>query len=1198
MKKTLTCSFPKSKRRVSSMLLVYVAFLLLGLGKAAPSFASNAMQEEVVTISVTDTPVDQVLELITRQTSFNFVYSIDDMRNLPPVTLDYTNATVETVLEDCFRNSNFTYELSSDKVIVILARDRQSNQQEEAYIAKGKVIDEDGNPLPGATVLLKSTTMGVISDVNGEFTIRMQGPGSLVVSFIGFNTIEVPVYAGLDQVIVSMKSAVSELDDIVVSTGYQKVDKTAAIGSFEQISAREIQQTPSVNPLERLAGKASGVRVNTSDNTIEIRGTNTFYESRPPLLVIDGFPALRQSLIDAPDTELSGTSSMETNNAVLSSINPNDIESITFLKDAAAASIWGSQAANGVIVIETKKGRGREESIPVISFSSNVSIAAPADLDELNVMNSRQYIDMERELFDLGFVTDPYSAWRYSNESDAMNLLFANQRGEITDEQLESSLDELGSRNNTRQLRDHLLQEEITQQYNLSVSGNSQSTQYYLSGAYSSNRPDYRSNDQKQYSVTANITTKLFNDRVTLSTNLNQNFSKSKVNDAALMALTPGMFGLRPYDNLVDQDGNSIDRYLKFTPDIIDDFTAQGYMPWTYNTLDELNYNNTNYNKYATRINTRLSGKVVDWLTASVSGSYQRLSTEWRRLQNEDSYDTRDLINEGTTVGANGSLVYGVPVGGMMETSNTYSSDYSFRAQLDADKTWNKVHHLSVIAGSEIRQSKASGYTQTRYGYDELTGSSSAFNPTTPYNNIYGYTFTLGYDDGSIFQDRQRYLSYYGNVNYSYLARYYLSGSVRFDDTNMLGVSRRNRAQPLWSGGLKWRIAEESFLKDASFVDVIDLRASYGVGGSAPSSGVNRSTISIVGNDSYSGLPYGSLYLGNRDLGWEKTKTFNAGLDLAFFRNRLRSSVDVYTKRSSGILVTLPINGTYGQTDLAYNTGTLSGHGVDFSLHGSPIRSSDWGWDVDFNLSYNTNKVTDSRFPNTITNPGSNSVVIEGYPVDYLLAYRWAGLDEEGQSLISDAEGNIITSDMGTVSLEPEDLKYAGRRTPPYFGSLATTIRYKHLSLYLQANYSIGHKLLVDNINTSQYPTSGYFTGFISNSEALVNRWRNPGDEATTNIPGLANTNFQSIDRYRYADINVISGSNIRMQQISLNYQMPSSVIKTLGFIQAMNVGATVENLGLIWTKNKDYDPDYIFSGTYSSLPPSKRFTFSLNVSF
>ncbi len=1170
-------------------LLIVVCFYL--------SFGAGAYSQQI-SISQKNAGLEEILSEIEHQSGYQFFYNERLLQQAHRLNIDVSNISLEDALKQCFKDQPLSYYIVGKTIVIAQKKEQNSSVSSQKTIVKGIVKDEEGTPLPGAVVQIKGSSQGVITNSKGEFHIKASSDAILLVSFIGFKMQEVPL-AGQSDLEITMELLTNEVESVdVLSTGYQKISTERTTGSFSTISSQEIESNPNINIMDRLKDKLPGVRVDVENNEIQIRGTNTYYGSRPPLVVIDGFPALKQSLADYPETELSGTGSVSTNNAILSALNPNDIESISFLKDASAAAIWGSQAANGVIVIETKKGRGRGENQPVVNFSTNLSISAPSDLSKLDVMSSSEYIDLEKEIFDLGFVTDPTSGWRYANESDAMTLMFAHQRGEISEDQMNEGLSTLANRDNRSQIKDYLLRESVTQQYNLSVSGNNEKTQYYISGGYSDNQPAFRSNNSNQYSVTANITTKLFNDRITLATGINETFSKSKVNSAAIQAMTPGTFGLRPYDMLVDENGNSIDRYLKFTPDVIDDFSSKGYMPWTYNTLDELNYNNTIYNKDASRINTRLSGEVTNWLSASISGSYQRLNTEWRKLENEDSYSTRDLINEGTTIDANGQQVYGVPTGGIYKTSNTFSEDYSIRGQLDFNKSWSNIHRLSIIAGSEIRESKAHGYKQTRYGYDELTSSSKAYNPTTPYDNIYGYTFVLGYYDGSVFQSRQRYLSYYSNANYTFLNRYFFSGSLRFDDTNMLGVNRRNRAEPLWSAGFKWRVWGEKFMKKADFLDRLDLRLSYGTGGTAPKEGSNVSTISITGNDYYTGLPYGSLYLGNRDLGWEKTKTCNVGLDIALFNQRLSSTFDVYSKRSSGILVSLPINGTYGQTDLTYNTGTLAGHGYEFSLEGVLVRTADWTWNLDFVFSYNTNEVTDNRFPNTITSPTSTSV-IEGYPVDYLFTYRWAGLDEQGQSQIYNAEGEIITSDMSSISFQPEDFEYAGRKTPPYFGSLSSTIRYKQLSLYLQANYSMGNKVLVDNINVGQYPTSSYFSGFISNSDALVNRWRNPGDEAKTNIPGMEHTSFTSVDRYKYANINVISGSYIRMQRISLSYQMPSKVIQSLRFIQSMSIATSVENLGLIWTKNdQGLDPEHIFSGTYTSLPPSKRFSFSLNVSF
>ncbi|UII29543.1 SusC/RagA family TonB-linked outer membrane protein [Fulvivirga maritima] len=957
-----------------------------------------------------------------------------------------------------------------------------------------------------------------------------------------------------------------------------------------------MQESPSIDIMERLQGKVPGVRFDVANNEISIRGPNTFYENSSPLIVIDGFPAIDQTLSGTPGTDFNNIGATS-NNSVLSTFNINDIESISFLKDASAASIWGSRAANGVIVITTKKGKKNSE--PVFNFSATATYAKPSDLDDLDRMNSSEYIDFETELFDNSFFPDPYSAWRYQNGSQATNYMFQAQRGEITEAELDARLNELSQVNNNDQIEEYLLQPSITQQYNLSISGGSDNSTYYVSGNYSSNRPSFKSNWSEQYAVTANYNTSFFNDKVSLQTGINHTYSTEKVNSAAISAISQGGYGLRPYDLLVDENGNAIDRDILFTSDVIEDFESQGYLPWGYNSIDELSNSSSTFNKNRTRINAMLSGDITSCAKLSVSGMLQRNATEVVEYADVDSYEMRTLINEGTTINAaTGQMVYGVPVGGRYEAGNTFSSDYTMRAQLDIDKTWKNIHQLTAIAGTEIRQAKGRGYNMIRYGYDKESSTTVVVNPTTPYTTIYGGTATLSDFDRSIYRTINRYLSYYGNASYSYLQKYFVSGSIRFDDTNMIGVDRRDRAIPLWSTGLRWNAKAEDFLINVNWLSQLNVRASYGTGGSTPGNynGVARTTYTVGGTDYYSGLAYGYIgYPGNQEIGWETTKTLNGGFEIGAFDSRISLSFDIYKKWSDGIFANVPFNGTYGWTNLAYNTANMESNGYELAINAYPVKTKDFSWLTNFNISYNNNEVTDNRFEENVNL--DESFISTGRPVDNLMVYNWAGLDETGQSLVYDAEGNVVPST--DYDLTGDDLEYAGRTTPTHFGGFTNTFRYKNLSLLVRITYDMGHKALKRDINTSYYPTSGYFTGYLGTSKKLTERWREEGDEAFTDVPGILSSNTNSINRYKQADINVIDADNIRLAQISLSYILPSAAIAKIKYIRSATITASANNLGPIWVKNDEgIDPQYIFQGSYSQLAPAANYSLGLNISF
>ncbi len=1185
--------------RVKALLLLLMRTFIILFCSTVFSFNTGSLFSQNSKIQIIENnafSIDEIFTLIKEQTDYNFIYQEDIFKDQPKVALKKGTIQVGQLLEKSLK-PNFSFSFSKETQTISIRKNEAKTLQSQ--LIQGIVTDENKVPLLGVSVYIKNTGRGIMTDEDGRYKIFASEGEIMVFQYLGYKTQEIEV-TDKAEISVSLKLDLNSLEEVtVVSTGYQKLKKSSATGAYELITARDIQENPSINIMERLDGTVPGVRFDVANNSISIRGTNTFYGDSSPLVVIDGFPAIDQNLANAPGTALSGTSG-DTNNSILSTFNMNDIESISFLKDAAAASIWGSRAANGVIVIETKKGSKRSK--PIFNLSAITSVSAASDLTELNAMNSSQYIDLEQELFDKNFLTDPFSHWRYPNGSEATNAMFLAQNGSITEAERDARLEQLRNQSNIGQINDHLLRSQVTNQYNLSVSGGGDRGSYFVSGNYSKDTPVFRGNESEQYSVTANVRSDILNDKVTFDLGVNHTYSKRTVNNAALQALSPGQFGLRPYDLLLDENGNHINRAISFTPDITDDYENQGYLPWRYNAIDELSLSNTGYNKGATRVNSKINAKLTSWANLAISGIWQRTTNEKLDYNDVDSYYVRDLINIGTTVNtANGQLIYGVPMGGVMQLGNTVSEDYSFRAQLDINKDWKDIHHFDLIAGTELRESKAEGYNHTRYGYDKDASTTATVNPTTPYQTIYGYGMTLGNTDGALFKSRRRYLSYYSNANYSLLSKYTLSGSIRYDDANIVGVSRRDRAIPLWSAGAKWNAKNENFLIEKDWLSSLNLRLTYGSGGSVPTNASSVSTITLGGSDYLSGLPYAYIGTpGNQELGWETTKTLNAGLDIGFFNQRIGLNVDVYKKWSEGILVNVPYNSTYGWTSLYYNTGNLESKGYEVNLNVYPVRNEDWTLQNSFNISYNTNEVTDNRFPNNTNSPNMGSTrIITGYPVDNLFVYRWAGLDETGQSQIYTRDGEIIAPSQSAMDLEPEDLKYAGRTTPQYFGGFINSLRYKNLKLTTRITYEFGHKVLKNDIQTSFYPTSSYFSGFIGTSKTLVNRWQNPGDENTTNVPGIVGSSYNSIQRYANSDLNVISGDNIRLNQISLSYTLPNSIVSKTNFLRSMSLSLSANNLGPIWVRNDEgIDPQYVFAGTYNSLAPSENYSLTVNLSF
>ncbi|MCV2484787.1 SusC/RagA family TonB-linked outer membrane protein [Flavobacterium sp. SH_e] len=1148
-------------------------------------YANPSLGQNKIHVRFKNTPLIDFFSTLEKQTNYVFFYNDDVLKSPNTITME-KDASLEEILNNALKNNNLTYDII-DKQVVVKRNSKKPEQLE--YELTGRVTDKKGAPLIGVNVVLRGKQTWDITRKEGDYRMRVAPNDTIVFSSLGYKTVTVPV--NNKRVIdATLVPDVMELHsvEITASNGYTEIPKERVTGAIGVIGAKELAEVPTVDIQSRLEGKIAGVNVDPRTGSISIRGTNSYSGVGSPLVVIDGFPQPINDFFFSK-RDVSGTS-------ILSYINPDDVESISVLKDAAASSIWGSRAANGVIVITTKKGKKAD---PTISFSTTTTIGDKMDLGKLRVMNTAQYIDYEKDLVNGGFVVDNISNWQAKNPSAAQEIMFRQQRGEISLNERDQLLNELSQNDNLGQINKYLLRNSLTTQYDLSVSGGNDKSTYYLSLGYNKDEAAMRGNESKSYNVTLNNSFQL-KSFLKLNTGINYVSSSYQVNNTVNEALSNvSNFALRPYDMITDANGNGIDRYIIFRPEVAQGFESQGYLPWSYNYLDELNYSNVITKGANLRLNASLTATVTNWLNFEASGMYTSIANKTKSLSELDSYYARNLINEATSVNTAGKLVYGIPVGAYLYNTLTGNESQSMRFQMNINKNFNENNSLHFLAGSEIREERREGSSQRYYGFNEDTNSGQSVNPTVYYTTIYGWQNIIGTSDNSISRYRDRYLSYYGLGSYDFMNRYHLSGSIRFDDYNLLGASRKNRALPLWSVGTKWDINKEAFLRDTNWLSDLALRVTYGKAGSAPGGGFgSQSAVISVGSVDYNTqLPTASISLPeNPDIKWETTTTLNFGLDYGFFNNRLHGSADLYYKKSKDILTNLPFNPTTGWSYLNYNTGTLEGHGVDLNISGIIINGA-FKWNSSFNLSYNTNEVTDSRFEATTTNQYLSGVTTLGKPIGYLYAYNWAGLDSNGQSTVYKKDGTIVNSNQGIATIDKEDLKYMGTTFAPYFGGFMNDFSFKNFRLGVQITYYAGH--VFRNTVLQNYPSyTGVQYGAVAKDELIADRWRQPGDEATTNVPGLANISYNSLNRYQMADINVLPADNVRLQQISLGYNVPNQWLEKT-FIKSLSFNFAARNLGLLWVKNDlGIDPQYLSSNNYNTLPPQRTYTLQLSCSF
>ncbi|WP_440133823.1 SusC/RagA family TonB-linked outer membrane protein [Chitinophaga sancti] len=1058
----------------------------------------------------------------------------------------------------------------------------------------GVVTDESMAPVSSATIMVPGTKYITVTGRSGDFNFKVPvNTQKIQVSCIAYESQTLSVTNAI-YYRVELKDKTGYLKPVeIVSTGYVNLPKERATGSFGVVTAKELEKIPTANVISRLEGMVPGLQMQLTagDNSFvydnvtpagasntrtigmnnynyNIRGTTTLQSETSPLIVVDGFP-----------TEFD-----------LKTLNPNDVEQITFLRDAAAASIWGARAANGVIVIQTKKGRLRQ---PSVNFGVGYSTQARPDIGYLKLMNSAQVLALDKEMVDKGIVTassyNPYTSGLKYSIDKGVDLAFQLKSGRITQGEYDAKVAELSKRNNYSQLSDYLMQSANAQNYNLSVSGGTDVHTYYLSGAYSKENTSTVGNHGERINLVANQEFKILK-KITLGVSLKGAFFNYANNGNGLYPLLNGPTTFMPYDDIHDN------LYYTIGEHYADSLENLGYRKWSTNYLDELKMsrNYTRDNNYSGTIT--LDIPIFKGLGFNAAYMQERDFFTIRDLKDKNSAYVRDLYNKGTVMSGS-ILTHNFPDGSVLQSTNNNMNNYSARGQFTYNRSIKEDHQISALVGMEARQTSNSANGSTIYGYNPETGigAVTAYGTYYPTMDYFG-----GYLGGSPYQNDyvKRYLSYYGNAAYTYKGKYTLSGSVRYDDYNNFGLEKKYRAKPFWSTGLSWNVTKERFMQELTWVSSLHVRGTFGINGNINQALRPFTNISLGSADSQTGLPTASVISpANPALKWENTYVTNFGIDYGMLNGRLSGSIDLYNKKGTDIIYYLEVNPTFlGSNNSIYRNGvTMSNRGIDLGVNGAIVDSKSFGWNMGINFSYNTNKVTSSLLKPTTSFYSSFSGVVEGYASDAVFAYRNAGLDSLGWTKIYDQNGNKVRSnititDMGAV-------KYAGRRTAPVYGSWQNTFRYKNWSMFVMATYSFGSVFRAPV--ATQYPNSRKL--YYNTSADIANRWQQAGDETKTIVPGIAGSYAgTSVMRYAYSDVNIQSGDYIRLREISLSYQLPSEMAGKV-FAKNIKISGAVRNLGLIWRKNKlGLDPDYVpvLASTVLHLPATPQYNLMLNVGF
>lgn len=1133
-----------------------------------------------VTLRFTNVEIAEILNSIQQQTGFIFFYSNNLLNNKERRTIKVSKVPLEQALALLLDNKKFSWIIDrKHKSVRIVSREVQrlspaiaTSDSVATSTITGQVTDKSGTPLIGATLRIAGTGIGTLSDADGKFVLR-QVPSNVLlqVTFTGFQRQELLITGSQQDLQIDLAPSPSELGQVeVLSTGYQQLPKERATGSFDYLDHQLLNRSVSTDILSRLEGVSSGVLFNKAANrvgfpgnggdpAISIRGRSTLFANTAPLVILDNFPY----------------------DGDLSNINPNDIASVTVLKDAAAASIWGVRAGNGVIVLTSKMGQRNQK--PVISFNTNVTVACKPDVYAIPQLTTKAYMDLEKFWFDNGKYDIPLSYMPYQQQSPVIDILDNEKKGRISHADAAQQLNALSSIDTRSDYSKYFLRKAIYQQYALNMSGGSQNDQYYLSGGFDRNLYSAVPDNYNRFTLNAKNTYKLLQERLELTSDLF--FTKS------LTRSHPARYSpLYPYEKVVDSKGNALPVIRDFRQASKDELSNSDYLDWNYYPFNErLNNNNkTDLSDY--RINIGLQYKIIPaLLSLHINYQYQQGNTDQDILMDQSSYSTRLLINEFTQIDPAGNITYPVPLGAIFTNNKANYKSNTGRAQLNYNQTFSAKHQVTAIGGFEIKDYNSSTSLTTLYGYNP----DNATNIPVDYFTYFTRQFD-GNPDRIPNMDRQggtsdRFLSYYINAAYTYDYKYSFYVSARRDESNLFGVNTNQKGVPLYSAGVSWLISREKFYHlDA--IPYLKIRVTDGYNGNLSKNLSAYTTARADGLNNY-GVPQQVIINpSNPDLSWEKVHIINAGVDFGAKGNRLNGSVDFFSKKGENLIGNSPVAPQTGNTQFTGNTADMLTKGIDLTLNSINIKGA-FTWTTNVLFSYARDKITDYKLQTGINNNYVQSNYmnpIVGRPYSAIFAYAWAGLDNMGnpQGIVD----GKISEDYGAIlnATNREGLVYKGPANPSFFGGIRNNFSYKGAELSFNITYKMGYYFRRGSFNATNgsYQQADY-----------DKRWQHPGDEKITIVPSLIYPADDQRDAfYNGAEVLVEKGDQIRLQDIQAAYtlqrknnRLPFSSIKIYGY---------VNNLGILWRANKlKLDPDFVGNGGYT-MPTPSSYSFGATVNF
>ena len=1057
----------------------------------------------------------------------------------------------------------------------------------------GSVFDKaDNQPVIGATIAVMSAqgtvAHGTTTDLDGKFKLEVpSGTQNLTCRFMGYTTTTIHLQTGKDNYTVYMENDSKQLNELVV-TGYQAIDRRKLTSAVTTIKMSD-EIIGGVNNIDQaLAGQIAGLSSVTSSGSpgapvkLRIRGTASLSGTQDPLWVLDGIPLEGTDIPSMEDLQ-------DIDNIYQTSIagiNPQDIESITVLKDAAATAIYGARAANGVIVITTKKGKAGK---PQINFSMKLTYNPKTDIDRLNLLNSDEKVDLE-----LGLLQSDYT-YR-ENKGDVARIIAgygltdAYKAGGWNALSPEAQADINALRAVNTDWNDILFRGVFNQEYNVSLSGGSEKATYYSALGYYVEQGNVESVKNDRFNLTLKTDYRI-NSKLKVGASVFANRRKQRSYLTYNEGFTNPVYYSRianPYMRPFDDEGNYIyDTNVQHRQgdDIVPDFN-----------IFEERANTSNENTFTSLMS--IFDAEFKWNEHFKVTSQFGLQWDENMIEKYAGQDSYAMRREKEQHQYNGTTV--LPEGGSNKITENHSSQWTWKAMAEYQNRFKDIHELELMAGTEIRHNEDKSLYSAVYGYDArtLTSKPIIFPNEEKAESVPLHTETYL---------ENAFVSWFATGSYTLLHRYTLGGSIRFDGSDIFGVAKKYRYLPLYSVSGLWRISDEPFMKNVTVINHLGLRASYGLQGNIDKNtspyliGIYDQTTILPGNTEDAIRPSSAP---NPDLRWEKTQSANIGMDLSLWDNIISLSVDYYYRKGTDLIGLRMLPLETGYTSTTVNWAQMENEGVEVALTTRNIHTKDFTWFTNLNFGYNDNTVLRETVAENAIKPSR-----EGYSVGAIFAYKTAGLDDEGYPLFLTQDGRKVTAteffklnNAGASTLSAEEQRnlysYIGSTEPKVSGGFMNTFKYKRVTLGINCIFNFGMYVQT----TPTYDPTNYDRGLNSNRD-ILNRWT--PDHTNTTLPKLMTENdgrtgeylrYKEQNLFRELDIWVKKQNYFRFESIRLGYELPEKWLKPVG-IKSASVSLEGRNLWVIASNYHNYlDPETM--GNPYAAPIPKSFIFGLNVNF